>query len=60
MTFLIVCNRSDLHDWILDPDAGGRLLVVHDQETVPSQDEGHGEENEGVGAGGPAVHLGSG
>ena len=55
-----VCNCFDLHKWVLDLDDGGSIFVVDDPEAVPPEDEGHGEEDEGAGAGGPAVHLGLG
>ena len=53
-----VCNCSDLHKWILDLDDAGGIFVVDDPEAVPPEDEGHGEEDEGAGAGGPSLHLG--
>ena len=56
----VVRHCSNLHKWVLDPDDGGSIFVVDDPEAVPSEDEGHGEEDEGAGAGGPAVHLGPG
>ena len=55
-----VCHCSDIHKWVLDLDDGGSILVVDDPEAVPPEDEGHGEEDEGAGAGRPAVHLGLG